>query len=37
MNEQVMAQVFPMGSASDQAGRMAALFDTHYNRLYRLA
>jgi len=26
-----------MGSASDPAGRLAALFDTHYNRLYRLA
>ena len=37
MNEQVIARVFPKGSASDQAGRLAALFDTHYNRLYRLA
>ena len=37
MNEQVMAQVFPMDSAGDQTGRLAALFDTHYDRLYRLA
>jgi len=26
-----------MASASDPAGRLAALFDTHYSRLYRLA
>jgi RNA polymerase sigma factor (sigma-70 family) len=32
-----MARVIPMGSASDPVGRMAALFDAHYNRLYRLA
>jgi len=32
-----MTQVFPMTSASDPADRLAALFDTHYGRLYRLA
>ncbi len=32
-----MTQVFPMASASDPADRLAALFDTHYGRLYRLA
>jgi RNA polymerase sigma-70 factor (ECF subfamily) len=37
MNGQLMTQVFPMGSASDPAGRLAALFDVHYDRLYRLA
>jgi len=37
MNGQLMTQVFPMASAGDPAGRLAALFDTHYGRLYRLA
>ena len=32
-----MTQVLHMASASDPAGRLAALFDTHYERLYRLA
>ena len=32
-----MAQVIPIESASDPVGRLAALFDTHYGRLYRLA
>jgi RNA polymerase sigma-70 factor (ECF subfamily) len=37
MSGQLTTQVFPMASASDPAGRLAALFDTHYSRLYRLA
>jgi RNA polymerase sigma-70 factor (ECF subfamily) len=37
MNGQLMMQALPMASASDPAGRLAALFDTHYSRLYRLA
>jgi RNA polymerase sigma factor (sigma-70 family) len=32
-----MAQDFPISSDSNPAGRLAALFDVHYNRLYRLA
>jgi len=37
MNGQLMTHVFPMASAGARAGRLAALFDTHYGRLYRLA
>ena len=32
-----MTQVYPMASASNPADRLAALFDAHYRRLYRLA
>jgi RNA polymerase sigma-70 factor, ECF subfamily len=37
MNGQAMGQVFPVDATSDPAERLAALFDTHYDRLYRLA
>jgi RNA polymerase sigma-70 factor (ECF subfamily) len=37
MNGQIMTQALPLSSGSDPAGRLAALFDVHYNRLYRLA
>jgi len=32
-----MTQVLPIVSADDPVGRLAALFDDHYGRLYRLA
>jgi RNA polymerase sigma factor (sigma-70 family) len=37
MNGQVIAQVLSNASPGDTAGRLAALFDAHHHRLYRLA
>lgn len=37
MSEQYIARTLPIVAASDPMERVASLFDTHYDRLYRLA
>ena len=37
MNERSLAGAIPLGLSSEPAARLAALFDTHHARLYRLA
>jgi RNA polymerase sigma-70 factor, ECF subfamily len=37
MDKHSMAAVLPVAAGSEPAGRLAALFEVHYERLYRLA